>query len=199
MIKLYIKFACPRVIIFAIIFNFMSYGYTANLFAKTSEAVLHKPLRVIVRPRVNKQEQKYLEVNQKKIFQSSELFTKKQWQTILNHKFYSGLEDYENLKKFGYSVNSDIRQKLLDKRLLTNDPDNMLHLNEFSNKELYAYAPEISINPMLEIQRGCKQTLIVECGFKGYGQFWLKGNLRNIEIMKDRSDNALVNLIRSLD
>ncbi|MCF6216266.1 MAG: hypothetical protein L3J58_08830 [Emcibacter sp.] len=171
--------------------------YPALGFAAGASA-LAEPLRIVIRPRKEKQEIKPLispEV-QRNVDKSLREFN---WKDIFKDQFLSGYEDTESLKKFGYSTNAMIGKTLGDKERRSDDPDNMLYLKEYRGRQLYSEAPLVIIQPMREIKQGCIDQTSGTCGFKRHGQFWLKFSLREIDASGDRSDNSLVNLIKSLD
>lgn len=164
----------------------------------SGEPLRGEPLRIVIRPRKEKQEIKPLispEV-QRNIDNSLLKFN---WRDIVKSKFLSGYEDTESLQDFGYSTNAMIGKTLRDKERRSDDPDNMLYLKEYRGRQLYSEAPLVIIQPMREIKQGCKDQISGTCGFKRHGQFWLKASLRELDMSRDRSDNSLVNLIRSLD
>ncbi len=163
-----------------------------------SSSVSGEPLRIVIRPRKEKQEIKPLispEV-QRNIDNSLLKFN---WRDIFKGQFLSGYEDTESLKKFGYATNGMIGKTLGDKKRRSDDPDNMLYLKEYRGQQLYSEAPLVIIQPMREIKQGCKDQITGTCGFKRHGQFWLKASLRELDMSRDRFDRSLVNLIRSLD
>jgi len=172
---------------------------TMQTYAETKLKEENAPLRVVVRPRENVQKPEPSLINPEMLRRLNETGITFSWKNILNNGFYSGYQDEENLKKYGYSVNSEIGLILQNKMRGTDDADNMLHLNDYRNKQLYSGAPSVIINPMQEIQQGCLSKTSGKCGFEKYGQFWLKSNLRNIDNSKDRSDNSLANMVKSLD
>ncbi len=159
---------------------------------------IRKPLRVVVRPRIPKQEMRPL-LNPEILRDINENGLKFKWENILNNHFLSGYEDDESLQKFGYTTNSRVGHVIRDKMRITDDPDNMLHLKEYGGRQIYAGASLVIINPMRDIQRGCKNNLAKKCGFRENAQYWLRHGLRYIDISRDRADNSLVNLIRSID
>ncbi|PCJ32511.1 MAG: hypothetical protein COA93_09270 [Alphaproteobacteria bacterium] len=163
-----------------------------------SSSVSGEPLRIVIRPRKEKQEIKPLispEV-QRNIDNSLLKFN---WRDIFKGQFLSGYEDTESFQDFGYSTNAMIGKTLRDKERRSDDSDNMLFLKEYRGRQLYSEAPLVIIQPMREIKQGCKDQISGTCGFKRHGQFWLKVGLRELDMSRDRSDNALVNLIKSLD
>lgn len=171
--------------------------YPALGFAAGPSA-LAEPLRIVIRPRKEKQEIKPL-INPEVQRNVDNSLRKFNWKDIFKGPFLSGYEDIENLQEYGYATNGVIGKSLWDKKRRSDDPDNMLYLKEYSGRQLYSEAPLIIIRPMQEIKQGCKDQPSGACGFRRHGQFWLKFSLREIEVSGDRSDNALVNLIRSLD
>ena len=163
-----------------------------------SSSVSGEPLRIVIRPRKEKQEIKPLispEV-QRNIDNSLLKFN---WRDIFKGQFLSGYEDTESFQDFGYSTNAMIGKTLRDKERRSDDSDNMLFLKEYRGRQLYSEAPLVIIQPMREIKQGCKDQISGTCGFKRHGQFWLKVGLRELDMSRDRSDNSLVNLIKSLD
>lgn len=170
-------------------------GFTVNAIAVKSEtSAKRQPLRVVIRPieRDKKQDSPNLH-----LFNENGLIFKEG--DMLNDRFYSGYEDVESLKRFGYSINSEIGSKLRMKMRATDDPDDLLHLNDYKNKQLYSGATVAVLNPLLEIQQGCQSKMPKGCSFTRYGQYWLKTNLRTIDISRSRADDFLVNLIKTLD
>jgi hypothetical protein len=171
-----------------------------KLFAAASDTgAKRKPLRVIVRPRVRrpKPPQTDEDSETQRLFKQHDLNFK--WKNKLNDRFLSGYEDSETLKKYGYSVNKDIGAALRMKIRKTDDPDNLLHLKDYRDKQIYHGVASVVINPMKEIKQGCKSKDPSKCAYSYYGQFWLRYNMRQIDIDRDRADNSLVNLIKSLD
>ncbi|VAX06334.1 hypothetical protein MNBD_ALPHA03-133 [hydrothermal vent metagenome] len=163
-----------------------------------SSSVSGEPLRIVIRPRKEKQEIKPLispEV-QRNIDNS---LLKFDWRDIFKGQFLSGYEDTESFQDFGYSTNAMIGKTLRDKERRSDDPDNMLYLKEYRGRQLYSGAPLVIIQPMREIKQGCKDQISGTCGFKRHGQFWLKFGLRELDMSRDRFDRSLVNLIKSLD
>jgi len=171
-----------------------------NSFAKVSDdGAMRKPLRVIIRPRVRTPKPPRSDEGSETrlLFEQYNLTFK--WKNILNGRFLSGYEDSETLKQYGYSVNKDIGARLRLKIRKTDDPDNLLHLKDYRDKQIYHDVASVVINPMGEIKQGCKSQDPSKCAYSYYGQFWLKYNMRQIDIDRDRADNSLVNLIKSLD
>lgn len=165
----------------------------------SDSGVKRKPLRVVIRPRVRtpKPPPSNGDSETLRLFKQHDLNFR--WRNILNDRFLSGYEDSDALKKYGYSVNKDIGAALRTRIRKTNDPDNLLHLKEYRDKQIYHDVASVVINPMKEIKQGCKSKDPSKCAYSYYGQFWLKYNLRQMDIDRDRSDNSLVNLIKSLD
>ncbi len=169
-------------------------------FAEVSDdGVKRKPLRVIVRPRVRMPKPVGLDEDSEtqRLFKQHNLNFN--WKNMLNDRFLSGYEDSEDLKKYGYAVNKNIGARLRMKIQKTDDPDNLLHLKDYRDKRIYYDVALVVINPMQEIKQGCKSKDPSKCAYSYYGQFWLKYNLRQMDIDRDRADNSLVNLIKPLD
>lgn len=154
--------------------------------------VNRKPLKVLVRPLVRKKSDLDPRID-------AETLLDFKWENILDNRYLSGHQDDEGLKLFGYSVNSEIGGILHQKRLLTNDPDDMMHLKDYRDRQIYSDIAAVILKPVSEITQGCKSKNPEECNFSGYGQHWLNYNLRAINASRARADNALVELIRSPD
>lgn len=161
-------------------------------------SVSGKPLRIVIRPRKEKQEIKPL-ISPEAQHNVDKSLREFKWRDIFKYQFLSGYEDTENLQDFGYVTNRMIGKILRDKSRRSDDPDNMLYLKEYRGRQLYSEAPLTILQPMQQIKQGCIDQTSGTCGFKRHGQFWLKFSLREIDASGDRSDNALVNLIKSLD
>lgn len=167
--------------------------------APSDTGLERKPLRVVIHPRARQKDPKTSLITFETLRQLNNKGLDSAGRKILDGRFFSGYEDAESLKKFGYSPTSEIGRTLQYKRQNTDDPDNILHLNEYKNKQLFSDATIMSLKPLQEIQQGCQSKLPDDCSFKRYGQFWLKASLRTIDISRARSDNALVDLVKSLD
>lgn len=180
----------------AFIFN----GSTVKSYASTIEATMkRKPLRIVIRPRAfdNKLKKSIADPETFRRFNEGKLDYN--WANILNNKFFSGYEHSKILKKSGFSTNLEIGSILMRKLKATDDPDNLLHLTDYRDKQLYGDVTVAFIGPMQEIKQGCKIKTPEGCGFSRFGQFWLKANLTYMDNSRARSDEALVNLIKSLD
>jgi len=162
-------------------------------------AVKTKPLRVVIRPRQRKKTTKksLIPPDLRRRIDKNTLDFK--WRDILDHRFLSGDQDAVQLKQYGYAVNSDIGRILRQKRRLTDDPDNMLRRSEYSGRQLYREIAPMPLNPVRDIRQGCKMKNPRRCNFTGYGQYWLKVGQLTIDIERSRADDALVNLLKSLN
>lgn len=165
--------------------------------AEDKQEVKHKPLKVVVRPRRAREEKPLIEPELQRQIENNSLDF--QWQDILDHRYLSGYQDEEAFRKYGYSLNSEIGGTLQEKQRGTDDPDNMLHLTEYADRQIYSEASLVNIRPMALIRRGCQPEIGQRCSFSGQGQHWVKSNMTLISISRDRLDNDLPGLLRSLE
>lgn len=172
----------------------------SSVFAESRDVIkARQPLKVIIRPRSRKQVKDTPLISSEirdRINKNSLDF---EWKDILDHRFLSGYQDDEELKQYGYVVNSDMGRILQEKRDKTNDPDNLMHQAEYRGRQLYGDASLAILDPMRDIRQGCKIKTPEACSYTGYGQFWLKFSLRAIDGERGRADQSLVNLLKSLE